>query len=116
MKHICFIFCLLFTVSFIAVKDTFAFDKKTSQNKETINKVLSFIENKKYSEALPLLRNLEKKNNAWSLNVLGLFYQKGYGVKQNYNKAYKYYYKAKELNYIGAFFNLANMYQNGLGV
>ena len=48
-------------MSFIAVKDTCAFDKKTSQNKETINKVLSFIENKKYSEDLPLLRNLEKK-------------------------------------------------------
>ena len=31
MKHICFIFCLLFTMSFNAVKETSAFEKKTSQ-------------------------------------------------------------------------------------
>ena len=32
MKHICFIFCLLFTMSFNAVKETSAFDNESFQN------------------------------------------------------------------------------------
>jgi len=88
---------------------------QTISDKEIVNKVLSFIKNKKYTEALLLLNNLEKKNNAWSLNALGHFYERGYGVKQNYNKAYLYYNKAKQLGNITAFYNLAVMYQDGLG-
>ena len=45
MKHLYFTFCLLFIMSFNAVKETSAFEKKTSQNTKS-NKIQA-IEDKK---------------------------------------------------------------------
>ncbi len=126
MKHICFIFCLLFTMSFNAVKETSAFDNESFQNevgnrlpgildKHTYDKALGFIKKLQFDKALPHIKYLAKRNNAWSLNALGTFYKYGYAVPKNYKTSYIFFKKAVELNFTQAFYNLATMYQLGLG-
>jgi len=49
-------------------------------------------------------------------NQLGIMYQHGNGVQQDYSKAASYYEKAAQQGFPGAFTNLGNLYEHGLGV
>lgn len=46
---------------------------------------------------------------------LGEIYHFGYGVEQNYSKAFEWYYKAAEGNYIPAYKMVSYMYDEGKG-
>ena len=47
---------------------------------------------------------------------LGLFYQQGHIVKQNYTKAVKWYEQAAKRGYSAAMYGLGGLYFNGFGV
>jgi len=49
-------------------------------------------------------------------NNLGILYQKGQGVKQDYELAFHWFMKSAEQNNVTAQYNLGNLYQRGLGV
>lgn len=46
---------------------------------------------------------------------LGLCYERGVGIKQNFKEAFNYYKKSAELDYEDAFISLANLYFKGVG-
>jgi len=54
--------------------------------------------------------------DAGAQHNLGVLYQRGLGVEQDYKEAVKWYLKAAEQEYADAQRNLGVMYQNGLGV
>ncbi|MBQ3646459.1 MAG: sel1 repeat family protein, partial [Synergistaceae bacterium] len=59
---------------------------------------------------------LAENGDAEAQNRIGVAYNNGEGVEQNYSEAMKWYLKSAEQNYPYAFDNLGSMYQNGLGV
>ena len=56
------------------------------------------------------------ENYSYSCNCLGIMYDYGFGVKQNYEKAKKLYKKSIKKGNPDALYNLAIMYQWGAGV
>ena len=93
MKQIYFIAGLFFLLVSYTLKENPAFAKTNHQNEEknnfqnvsdqkNVKAALGFLKNKQYAKALILLNTLEKKNNPWSINALGFFYENGYGVKK----------------------------------
>jgi len=57
-----------------------------------------------------------KEGYAYAMVNLGLMYDDGEGVIQDYEEAVKWYRKAVELGHTGAMSNLGAMYTNGSGV
>lgn len=53
-------------------------------------------------------------NNSYALLSLGLLYEKGLGVEQNYLTALQYYTLSSKLNNSEAFFYLATLYSTGI--
>ena len=68
-----------------------------------------------YMNFLELKRNAEQGNDVAQFK-LGLMYENGKGIEQNYKKAIEWYKKAAEQGYVDAQFHLGNMYCIGLGV
>lgn len=60
--------------------------------------------------------NLFEQNNSYIFLNLGKLYEKGYGVKQDYSKAKKYYELAVHHKNVKGYFNLGYLYEKGLGV
>lgn len=69
-----------------------------------------------WPRALANFRPLAKEGHAGALFSLGLMYQKGHGVKVDYNRALEYYMRAAVKDYAPAQNNIGTMYQQGLGV
>lgn len=79
-------------------------------------KALNAISRGDYKAAFEIWQSLAKRgNNAAQFN-LGLMYEKGDGIKQDFYKAVKWYRLAAKQGNSDAQFNLGNMYYNGEGV
>ena len=63
-----------------------------------------------------LMRKLAEQGLAVAQYNVGLFYQTGQGVAQNYTEAMRWYRKAAEQGNVDAQFNLGDMYVFGNGV
>ena len=57
-----------------------------------------------------------EQGNAKAQYNLGVMYDKGLGVRQDYAQAVQWYRRAAEQGYAGAQFNLGVMYDSGQGV
>jgi TPR repeat protein len=71
---------------------------------------------KDYATAAQLWRPLADKGDGMAQFYLGVMYENGWGVPQNWAEAAKWYRLAAEQNYAIAQSNLAGMYLNGRGV
>ncbi|NTV66802.1 MAG: toll/interleukin-1 receptor domain-containing protein [Chlorobaculum sp.] len=70
----------------------------------------------KYDEAYPLFLKAAEQGDANAQCYIGVMYDNGYGVAQNYVEAEKWYRKSAEQGNSAAQFNLGLMYDNGKGV
>jgi uncharacterized protein len=68
------------------------------------------------AEAIKWLRMSAEQNNARAQNLLGVMYQTGHGIEQNFVEAAVWYRKAAENGNAAAQANLAEMYRSGAGV
>ncbi len=66
-------------------------------------------------KAIAILRNAAAQDNPRSLDLLGTCYSKGIGVELSYEKAFRFYQRAVELNHGPSFANLGILYMNGHG-
>jgi TPR repeat protein len=73
-------------------------------------------EQKKHSVALRYWIPLARNGNALAQNNLGVMYQKGLGVAQDFRKAHSWFEKAAAQNLAEANVNLGLLYFDGLGV
>lgn len=69
-----------------------------------------------FTSALKFWQPLAEKGVAQAQSYLGLMYDSGQGVPQDYKLAVKWYTLAAEKGFAQAQFNLASMYENGQGV
>ena len=69
-----------------------------------------------YATALSELRPLAEQGNADAQYNLGLMYDKGHGVPQDYGQARQWYEKAAAQGNAMAQYNLGVLYRNGQGV
>ena len=102
MKRLLFLMLVMMSVScgcFAQMTD----DEKYEQARVLYN-------SEQYAKALPILNELEQRNHAKALNVLGLCYQYGRGVKKDVDKAYNYYMRSAEQGYCYGQRNLAWLY------
>ena len=100
-------------IIFIAVS-VFAFLK--FNNSSNINSAMNDFYAGNYTEAYNKLLPLAKAGNGIAQNNIGLLYDKGLGIKQDYKKAFFWYEKSTKQGYSTAMSNLATLYQNGNGV
>jgi len=75
-----------------------------------------FYEAGQYKQAFPICRKAANHGNAGAQSILGDSYAFGWGVKQDYSKAEKWYRKAAKQGITSSQFNLGVMYANGKGV
>ncbi len=80
------------------------------------DKGLEYLEKKDYSNAYLIMNTLANDGYTDAINVLGVMYQNGYGVSQDYEKAFEWYFKGANLNEPYAQANLGILYENGWGV
>ena len=69
-----------------------------------------------YKEAVPKLQAAANKGHRKAQYRLGRCYDKGYGVKENDQKAFEFYQKAAKQDYAKAMFQLGKCYMKGKGV
>ncbi len=69
-----------------------------------------------HATALREWRPLAEQGHASAQNNLGVMYNEGQGVQQEYAEAVKWYRKAAEQGFAGAQNNLGSMYESGQGV
>ena len=69
-----------------------------------------------YKEAVPKLQAAADKGHKKAQYRLGRCYDKGYGVKENDQKAFEFYQKAAKQDYAKAMFQLGKCYMKGKGV
>ena len=69
-----------------------------------------------YTSAMQLLRPLGEQRNKNAAVVLGLMYEGGLGVPQNFTEAANWYRLAAEQGHLNGQFQLGSLYQRGLGV
>lgn len=74
------------------------------------------IAEKKYDEALPLLREQADQNDAKAQGQIGRMYFEGKGVPQDYNKAAEWIHKSAEGGHPASQYMLAWFYYKGIGV
>ncbi|MSQ87523.1 MAG: sel1 repeat family protein [Alphaproteobacteria bacterium] len=65
--------------------------------------------------AVPLLRPLAVAGKADAQASLGVMYEIGLGVPQNFDEALKWYRLAADQNHVDALFNLGGMHREGRG-
>ena len=101
----------------------------------TMTEIMEYECNKVFEEAHEFHKNnANDKNGAYSIelfhkvqicaelgdkrcqNVLGIFYQEGFGTDMNLQKAFEWYLKSAEQKYISAIYNIGNMFYYGEGV
>ena len=69
-----------------------------------------------YEKAMHLWRPFADKGDAYAQFKLGLMYDKGWGVPEDYAAAVSWYRKAADQGDADAQYNLGGMYDNGQGV
>ena len=80
------------------------------------NKGLTAAQSGDWATALKEWKPLAEEGNAVAQNNLGLMYQNGWGVPQDYKEAVYWYRLAVEQGYAIAQYNLGLMYEKGKGV
>lgn len=88
----------------------------THNAEEIFQRAFELSDQGRYAEALPLYRYLAEQGNAKAQFNLGLMYDLGQCVTQDYAKAVYWYSKAAEQGNAKAQYNLALKYQTGQGV
>lgn len=68
-----------------------------------------------FPAALKELKPLAEKGDAKALYMLGIMYENGQGVKQDYEQALSLFNKSSEQGYDQAMLHLAEMYKSGRG-
>lgn len=87
------------------------------QSAEELNdKSKELIEQEKFNEAIPILKQAAELGNAESQYNLGYCYQAGVGVDQNLEKAIEWYLKSAEQGFNDALYQMMMAYGNGSGV
>jgi TPR repeat protein len=71
---------------------------------------------KRYEEARPLYEKACEGGERRGCNDLGLLYEKGYGVSQDYAQAHAFFQKACDNSVMAGCKNLGKLYELGLGV
>jgi len=71
---------------------------------------------KDFFTAVIMVKNMAKNGDARAQNNLGIMYETGYGVPQDYTEAVKWYQAAANQGHAAAQFNLGTMYEKGRGV
>ena len=69
-----------------------------------------------FGKAMEVWQTLANQDNAIAQNALGVMYQKGAGVPQDYAEAAKWFRLAADNGYVSAQSNLGQMYAMGKGV
>jgi TPR repeat protein len=83
---------------------------------EDYNLAVSYIENRKFSKAIPLLEKLSSKGDRDAMSNLGALYEHGYGVPKSLKKAASLYLKSARLGSPVGQLNIGALYFNGKGV
>lgn len=87
------------------------------QSAEELNdKSKELIEQQKFNDAIPILKQAAELGNAESQYNLGYCYQAGVGVDQNLEKAIEWYLKSAEQGFNDALYQMMMAYGNGSGV
>lgn len=107
MKKLLISLSVLFVLFFSGCAPSSLPKPKSNTQRIIDNKVLNDLP--KYKKACSL-------NNGFGCREAGVFYDNGYGVKQDYLKAKKYYRKACSLNYGSGCTDLGRLYYHGRGV
>lgn len=81
---------------------------------EILDDAIALYRNQDYKGALPLFRKVDK--SSISQFYLGVMYEYGYGVAQDYAEAVRWYRKSADQGDKAAQFNLGVMYEMGRGV
>jgi uncharacterized protein len=84
------------------------------QNK--LDAVTAAYKKKEYKTAFDLFQKLANTGNAFAQNKLGVMYEEGYGIKQDYIQAVLWYRKAADQEDATAQNNLGALYIKGQGV
>ena len=79
-------------------------------------KIDVLIINKRYDEALPLVKSQAEKSSVYGMAVMGLFYYNGYGIQIDFTKAAEWFGKAAEKGNALSQFHLGLCYMSGKGV
>ncbi|MDG6406094.1 tetratricopeptide repeat protein [Glaesserella parasuis] len=82
---------------------------------EKFNRVDQYIKQQNYQAAFPIFKELAEQGNAKAQYNLGLMYDRGLGVNQDYHQAVKWFQKAAEHD-VKAQLKLGVMYGLGQGV
>lgn len=74
--------------------------------------------NKNYPESIPFYYSAAERNNSRGCLCMGNAFADGTGITQNYEEAYDWYIASTRCDNpeVFAYFNLGNLYENGLGV
>ena len=90
--------------------------EKESLTREEANALYDAIVKEASRDKLLELQKAAESGNMWGMNCLGLCYENGHGVEQDYAEAVKWYRKAAEAGNAIAMSNLGICYDNGNGV
>ena len=71
-------------------------------------------EQKKFSQSYPFLKKSLSSKHPETYGMLGYLYREGYGVKQDYQKAFFLYLEGAKLGDAKSQFGLGFMYEGGL--
>lgn len=105
------------TKTFIILILTLTSINAFGQSAEELNdKSKELIEQQKYNEAIPILKQAAELGSAESQYNLGYCYQSGVGVDQNLEKAIEWYLKSAEQGFNDALYKMMMAYGNGSGV
>ncbi|MCD6027034.1 MAG: Sel1 domain protein repeat-containing protein [Solimicrobium sp.] len=99
-----------------AVKREKIAESAVQSSKDTINLVLKLIEQKKFSEALPVLQKLANEGRPVAQYQLGRLFYYGVAVAQNFERAIGWFYKAARQDSADACNKIAVMFRDGQGV
>jgi TPR repeat protein len=93
-------------------------NSQTDRLKELKDRSYSLYENKEYEKSRRILRTLIKEypNDGYAYNLMGVMFERAYGIKQNLKKAFEYYSQGVERNFVHSFANLGNMFDFGVYV
>ena len=103
-----FVFMLALTSMFIC--------KPAQAQENLVKQGEDFYEAGEYNKAFGCFTKAADQGNATAQYKLGLMYDKGQGVQQDYKEAVKWYRKAAEQGHAKGQFNLGVMYYYGDGV
>lgn len=108
-KKLLFIICCLFGVN------GFSQEKNVDYVSQINQRLYDIGESQSHPESLDVLQASADQGDANSLNLLGLLYREGLGVKKSEDKAFELIMKAAEKEFPAAEFNIGRFYMIGTG-